>query len=356
MQRKIPQLDAVRGVAVLMVLMIHASENHPYMHRVFSNGWMGVDLFFVLSGFLITGILLDTKQSEDYFKNFYARRCLRIWPLYYCTIFFMLVIVPLLRPSEAAFFFQKSSPWWSYPLYLQNFLTPIPSMAAGSLGVTWSLAIEEQFYLIWPWVVWSFSGVHLRRIAIVVFCLSPPLRFLVMHHVNIYSNTFCRLDSLMAGALLAILVRSENFNSSKFIKQFWALFLISAPLALITESMNARWIVFTLTALASAAFIYVAMFSTQKWLQVALRNRFLVYTGTISYGLYLLHKIPYDIAPRLNFLAKHPILALPIVIAASYVAAILSFNFFEKPFLNLKRFFESKPVAAGQAVSTARDQ
>src|ERR1700736_685060 len=117
MQRKIPQLDAVRGVAVLMVLMIHASENHPYMHRLFSNGWMGVDLFFVLSGFLITGILLDTKQSEDYFKNFYARRCLRIWPLYYSLLLFMFVIVPFVRPSEAhAVFEARSSPWWAFPV------------------------------------------------------------------------------------------------------------------------------------------------------------------------------------------------------------------------------------------------
>jgi peptidoglycan/LPS O-acetylase OafA/YrhL len=228
-------------------------------------------------------------------------------------------------------------------------MIPIPSMAAGALGVTWSLAIEEQFYLIWPWVVWNCSYVQLRRIAIVVFCLSPPLRLLLMHRVNIYSNTFCRLDSLMAGALLALLVRSENFNSSKFIKQAWILLLIAAPLALITEGMHARWIVFTLTALASAAFIYVAMFSTQKWLQLALTNRFLVYSGTISYGLYLLHKIPYDIAPRLHYLEKHPVLALPIVIAASYAAAILSFNFLEKPFLNLKRFFQSKPAVAGRA-------
>jgi peptidoglycan/LPS O-acetylase OafA/YrhL len=348
MQRKIPQLDAVRGVAVLMVLMIHASWNHPLLHRVFQNGWMGVDLFFVLSGFLITGILLDTKQSEHYFKNFYARRCLRIWPLYYCTIFFMLVIVPLLRPSEAATFLHRSSPLWAYPFYLQNFMIPIPSMAAGALGVTWSLAIEEQFYLVWPWVVWSCSNAWLRRIAIAIFCFSPPLRFFITNHVNIYSNTFCRLDSLMAGAFLALLVRSENFISSKFIKQAWILLLIAAPLALITEGMHARWIVFTLTALASAAFIYVAMFSTQKWLQLAMRNRFLVYSGTISYGLYLLHKIPYDIAPRLH-LDRHPMLEFPIMIAASYVAAILSFNFFEKPFLNLKRFFESKPGAARQA-------
>src|ERR1700730_3509092 len=108
---------------------------------------MGVDLFFVLSGFLITGILVDARQSEGYFKNFYARLCLRIWPLYYCLIVLMFVVVPLLRPSEAHTVFEKSSPWWAYPLFLQNFLIEVPTNAAGPLAVTWSLAIEVQSHL-----------------------------------------------------------------------------------------------------------------------------------------------------------------------------------------------------------------
>src|SRR5438132_14319203 len=97
------------------------------------------DLFFVLSGLLITGILLDTKQSAGYFTNFYARRCLRIWPLYYSLILFMFLVVPFLRPSEAHTVFDRSSPWWAYPLFLQNFLIPIPSMGTGPLAVTLSL-------------------------------------------------------------------------------------------------------------------------------------------------------------------------------------------------------------------------
>ena len=102
MQRRIPQLDAVRGLAILVVMLHNISLKYPVFHsqRLFSDGWMGVDLFFVLSGFLITGILLDTKHSEGYFKNFYVRRCLRIWPLYYSLIFFMFVIVRFLNPSE----------------------------------------------------------------------------------------------------------------------------------------------------------------------------------------------------------------------------------------------------------------
>ena len=105
--KKIPQLDAVRGLAVLLVLL-HNTDKYPSLHLQFisANGWMGVDLFFVLVRLLITGILLDTKQSQGYFKNFYARRCLRIWPLYYSALLFMFVIVPFLRPSEAHTIFE----------------------------------------------------------------------------------------------------------------------------------------------------------------------------------------------------------------------------------------------------------
>jgi peptidoglycan/LPS O-acetylase OafA/YrhL len=133
MRQKIPQLDAIRGVAILVVIMHNQSAFYPSLHlqHVFASGWMGVDLFFVLSGFLITGILLDSKQSEGYFKNFYARRCLRIWPLYYSLIFFMFVVVTVVRPSEANTVFDKSSPWWAYPFFLQNFLIPIPTNATG---------------------------------------------------------------------------------------------------------------------------------------------------------------------------------------------------------------------------------
>src|SRR5436853_4153628 len=288
MQQKIPQLDGIRGVAILVVI-IHNSGRFP---RLFANGWMGVDLFFVLSGFLITGILLGTKASDVYFKNFYVRRCLRIWPLYYSLLLFMFVLVPFLRPSEAHIIFEKSSPWWAYPLFLQNFLIPISTNAAGPLAITWSLAIEEQFYLVWAVVVRYCSSAQVRRIAIAVICLSPALRFyLSLHQVHLYTNVFSRLDGLMAGSFLALVVRSEKFLPSRFVKLAWISLFIAAPLAFVTAALNASWIVFSFTALASAALVYLALFSAQKWLRLALTNRFLVYTGIISYGLYLLHKI-----------------------------------------------------------------
>jgi peptidoglycan/LPS O-acetylase OafA/YrhL len=324
--KKIPQLDAVRGLAVLLVLL-HNTDRYPSLHLqwISGNGWMGVDLFFVLSGFLITRILLDTKQSERFFRNFYARRCLRIWPLYYSVLLFMFVIVPILRPSEAhAVFDTRSSPWWAYPFFLQNFLVPIPSMATGPLGVTWSLAVEEQFYLLWPLVVRFCNESQLRKIAIAAICFSPPLRFyLALHHVDIYSNPFCRWDGLMAGALLALVLRSVRVLPSKFMMRAWITFLVSAPLALIIGAFDARWIVFSLTALASVSFMYLALFSTQRWLQAVLTNRFLIYTGMISYGIYLLQKIPLDAAKSFH-LDKHEFLALPITTAATFAMATLS--------------------------------
>jgi peptidoglycan/LPS O-acetylase OafA/YrhL len=336
--KKIPQLDAVRGVAILLVILHNQSSAFPSLRleRLFANGWMGVDLFFVLSGFLITGILLDTRQSAGYFRTFYARRCLRIWPLYYALIVFMFVIVPHLGRSEAQTVFDKSSPWWAYPLFLQNFLVPVPTSAAGPLAVTWSLAIEEQFYLVWPWIVRYCSPAQVRRLAVVVICLSPALRlYLSFHGVNLYTNVFCRLDGLMAGALLALAVRSDAWLPSRFVRSAWTAVVVAVPLAFAAEAAGARWIVFSLSAVASAAFVYLALFSPHRWLQGALTNRVLVYTGTISYGLYLLHKIPFDIAKTFH-VDRHPLLALPLLLAACYAMAASSWNLLEKPFLRLK--------------------
>lgn len=348
MQERLPQLDGIRGIAILLVIFHNESTKYPllYMDRIFANGWMGVDLFFVLSGFLITGILLDSKQFAGYFRNFYARRCLRIWPLYYASLLLMFVVVPFLMPNEREAIFSRSSPWWSFPLYVQNFLVPLPEGAKGLLGVTWSLAIEEQFYLVWPLVVRFFSSIFIRRLALAVVLLSPPLRLVLFAYgVNLYSNTFARLDGLMAGALLAVVVRSREFVPRKYLGAAWGLLLIGWPLAFVTEALQERWIVYSMSAAASAALVYVALYSNRRWVQAALTNRFLVYTGTISYGLYLLHKIPFNLGETVG-LTTHPAIAAPLLLASCYGIAALSWRFLERPFLRLKRYFEIKPARA----------
>jgi peptidoglycan/LPS O-acetylase OafA/YrhL len=341
MQKRVPQLDAVRGIAILLVMLVNTSEKYPQLHLqpLVRNGWMGVDLFFALSGFLITGILLDTKDSPDYFKNFYVRRVLRILPLYYAILLFMFVLVPLLRPSEAHTVFEKSSPWWAYPVFLQNFLVPRPTLAAGPLGASWSLAIEEQFYLVWPLAVRYFSGVALRRIAAGMILVAAPLTFyLSTQDVLIYSNVICRQVGLMAGALLALTIRREDFAPAKYVKAAWGLFAVAWVCAFLSEYLGARWLSFSLVAVGATSFIFLALHSEQPLLRAILRNRFLIFTGTISYGLYLLHKIPGDVAETLHF-DQHPAVILPVVFAGSYGLAVLSWNFLEKPFLRWKRFF-----------------
>src|SRR5271155_2512384 len=125
-------------------MFVNTSDKYPVLHlqHVVGNGWMGVDLFFALSGFLITGILLDTKHDPEYFENFYARRALRILPLYYSVLLFMLVLVTLLRPADAHAIFEKSSPWWAYPIFLLNFLIAAPVLTSGPLWPSCSFAIE----------------------------------------------------------------------------------------------------------------------------------------------------------------------------------------------------------------------
>jgi peptidoglycan/LPS O-acetylase OafA/YrhL len=188
------------------------------------------------------------------------------------------------------------------------------------------------------------SNAQVRRIAIAVMCVLPVLRLLLSFgQVDLYRNVFCRLDGLMAGALLALLVRSDSFVPARFLRRAWIVFLVSVPLAFVTEAIHARWIVFSLTALASASLVYLSLYAEQAGLQRALTNRFMVYTGTISYGLYLLHKIPTDTAQALR-LDRYPLLAMPILLVTCYGVAFASWHLLEKPFLRLKRHFESKAV------------
>jgi peptidoglycan/LPS O-acetylase OafA/YrhL len=345
MNQKIPQLDAVRGIAILVVVFHNSVPKFPSLplQSLFSYGWMGVDLFFVLSGFLITGILVDTKQSEGYFKSFYARRCLRILPLYYFTLFIMFAVVPFLTPSMISTIAARSSPWWAYPFFLQNFLVHDSTGATGPLGVTWSVAIEEQFYVVWAVVVRYCSDAQLRRIATATICISPVLRlYLSLHGVDVYSNVFCRLDGIMAGALLALVVRSITFSATRLVKMAWIDLFMAVPLVFVSETYHERWITFSFSALISTAFVYLSLFTTHGWFRTVLVNRWLVYTGTISYGLYLLHKIPFDAAQLLHWDRK-PVPALLACLVASYGMAAISWHLLEKPFLRLKRFFNSTP-------------
>lgn len=340
--RRIPQLDAVRGIAILVVMFHNVYWLFPSLHfpGVLASGWMGVDLFFVLSGFLITGILLDAKGSAGFFRNFYARRCLRIWPLYYAVLLFMFVVVPLFRPALGSMIFERSSPWWAYPFYLQNLLIPHSSGGIGPLGVTWSLAVEEQFYLVWPVMVRYLSRARLRGVCLAVIAASPLVRFfLATESVNLYTNVFCRLDGLMWGAFVAAVIREPAFQPTRYRTLAWGALIVALPLAVATDGRGVQWSVYSLSVLASAGLVYLALFSTARWLQRILNSRALIFTGTISYGLYLLHKIPFDTVMK-GRSVSHPNIMFVVLMAATYMLATCSWYLFERPFLRLKYLFE----------------
>ena len=175
--------------------------------------------------------------------------------------------------------------------------------------------------------------------------MSPGLRyFLALRHVDLYTKVFCRLDGLMAGVVLALLVRREGFMPSRWLACAWILLVAGGALAFASEALHARWIVFTFTALASAGFIFVAMYSPQRWLQTAMANRFLQYSGIVSYGLYLLHKIPFGAVQVLD-LDRRTWVPFPFILVTSYGLAAISWKVLEKPFLRLKRYFG--PPATG---------
>ena len=295
----LPALDGLRGWAVLMVVFAHlATEFHSKtLASLASQGVLGVDLFFVLSGFLITGILLDAKGQSRFLRNFYARRVLRIWPIYFLLVAVVFIASPRLG---AAFAFPHSYYKWEYYLlFMQNILFsdfgPIP------LQITWSLGVEEQFYLVWPLVVLICSSMSLRRVLMLLVVSAPLVRLaLYLNHANehmIYMNTFCRTDGLALGGLLALWTRSEKFDWGKLRKVATPLLPIAAVVSLVV--MVAQWkapaIAIPLWNSAVGVFfvaclgLVLCLSAVPAWWSVAVNNPVLRHLGKISYGLYIYH-------------------------------------------------------------------
>ena len=217
----IPALDGLRGIAILFVMLHHFTLYRPsfgidaVIGDVLFFFWTGVDLFFVLSGFLITGILLDTRGNQRYFSTFYARRTLRIFPLYYLVLFLALIVLPQFPALHAVLFAQDASvempPQWPYWLYMTNFSIVERGWVHGWVDVAWSLAIEEQFYLVWPLVIWLCPPRVVALLCAVILVAEPIARIDARARdfppLWLYLFTWYRLDGLAAGALVALALR-----------------------------------------------------------------------------------------------------------------------------------------------------
>jgi peptidoglycan/LPS O-acetylase OafA/YrhL len=227
---RVPALDGLRAIAIGLVVVFHYyaivptpedSVVHFWLRRVTSLGYCGVDLFFVLSGFLIGGILLDHRASPGLLPAFYARRFFRIVPLYLLLLATYLVCreVPGLSGLNRGTYFFSTVPVWSYFVFGQNLaMSWMQDIGPYWLGVTWSLAVEEQFYLLAPLLIRRFSRRQVAWTCVVVIVLSPLFRLMALYHAeNSYAAVFLlltRADGLMWGVLCACLLRSDSARTA----------------------------------------------------------------------------------------------------------------------------------------------
>jgi peptidoglycan/LPS O-acetylase OafA/YrhL len=362
-----PAFDGLRAIAILMVFINHywsvAWPDHPV-----AGLWTGVDLFFVLSGFLITGILYDSERTEHYFRNFYVRRSLRILPLFYGFFLAVLLLTPVLH--------LKYSPYiWSNPLYIENLLVKgtylnahgnptviiVPHLPGGiiSMGALWSLCVEEQFYLIWPLVVWlTPSRRRLMQLCAGTIFFTLALRIFLYFHdpalamrtFYLYNSTYARCDTLLAGAWIALWLRGrtpsrEALRRIAYSLSFGCLGIIGLLLAIFNRKWYFRFddpvmqtVGYTLVALAGGGILLRCLDDTSG-LHRILVHPALKKMGTISYGFYFFHALP---EAQFVVLADHlrpyhlSVLVLPLAFAFSYGAAALSFRYLESYFLRLK--------------------
>lgn len=363
MRRHIAQLDALRAFAVLSVLLTHFwtyPQGATILNRIASFGWVGVDLFFVLSGFLITGILWETKERPEYFKNFYARRALRIFPLYYALIAVVFLVLPMVTTLPE----QLTADRWLYVAYLSNI-----ALAAGwqlfLVDITWSLAIEEQFYLLWPAVVWVLTKRRLTAVCIVVIVGALLARTTLFDLIGWrWAHMFMplRMDSFAVGALLALWPMLGRWSRPAVAVGSIALAVLVLTGSFDVESRAVNTWGYTLTAIVSAGIIAMSM--EARWL----KQPALLHLGKVSYGVYLLHPLCAAgvatagevIGIRINQLTGQPIvdgaLNFAMLAAATWVVATVSFRIYETPFLRLKRLFEnSTPLGAAAPLQRAND-
>ena len=308
--RHLPPLDGLRGVAILMVLLFHvlrvpAGGVVPSMGRAIENfasiGWTGVELFFVLSGFLITGILLDARNATNYFRVFYVRRVLRLFPLYYLTLITFFWIWPLLGHHFAFFrlhrqeIFKHTEQLW-YWFDLVNLRTAFYPLIIVMLTHCWTLSMEEQFYVVWPIVVRHLRERALVVMAVAVIALSPVLRALPwVQSMNaefpnfVYRLTPFNLDTLLTGALLAVLWRHADHARLRWLAA--AVFPLSLTgLLLWGHSDPSRGVVGpTIIALLFGALLLLSL--TFRPFETFFGLRPLRAMGKYSYSVYLLHPL-----------------------------------------------------------------
>jgi peptidoglycan/LPS O-acetylase OafA/YrhL len=342
LRKNMPELDSVRGIAVLLVVWAHTAVGGslphwftPFLAHFSSFGWLGVNLFFVLSGFLITGILLESKKQPDYYRRFYYRRALRILPAYVLTV----VLYSLSFERNLGFIALSA-------FYLYNFATLFG--VSGGYTPLWSLAVEEQFYLLWPTVVRRLGrgGIAVIASAIVVLCPASRAFSLHLGHSDLGYYTWFVADALALGALTTLFIRLRHTTASRVALTGLGLLLASAALvafAALPGPLNRTTdvggtILYTCASFGSAAIILLFVATSQSKLRALVQAAPLRFYGRISYGLYLCHSMVFVVMDRLwvRHNAVNPLLRIGVGLAACTTVATVSRYTFEEFFLALK--------------------
>jgi peptidoglycan/LPS O-acetylase OafA/YrhL len=349
---RLPELDGIRGMAITIVLLNHSfsapARHVAWLQDTFAIGWSGVDLFFVLSGFLIGGILLDVKKSSNYFKAFYARRAFRILPLYYVWVggYFLIAV-----------FAGNPETWRSVPIYV-FFLENSIRISHGPLGIVWlshlwSLCVEEQFYLVVPLAIRFLNRSWLVPILFMTIVIATVSRvclhlYLPSHSAAQYMLTICRADALAMGVLLAIAWRNESLKGKlcrhQGLIQGIVLLLLGAFLYLAIWNSSklsltmAAWGLTAVDAFFAGLITVALLFPFGAWAGIC-RWPFLAKMGRISFCFYLIHPTVNQLCHRVllheteaadNWLSiAVTVLAAPL----TYYLATLSWKYFEHPLL-----------------------
>lgn len=352
-----PALDGLRGIAILLVILYH---NFGFI-EYFNYGWLGVDLFFVLSGFLITDILLHSVHSENYFRNFYARRILRIMPLYYLSLILFILVLPAIPsfPLNMSYYQEHQAWFWTY---LQNWTLIFKQEGdTSALGHFWSLAVEEQYYLVWPLVILLIRDpkkVLMLSLLLLVGVITA--RFLIWQNRDQYPSyerlfLFTRLDGILIGSMLACI----QILNRTLIRRYFTIFLILLTVANYLFYFFKKgqdpdfpsWAIagFTTFSILFAMLTYEAVIGAQGAIGRALQFMPLRLLGKYSYGFYIFHWPVFLILNPLwkdwlsgsgdpnSFLIQFVSATLSSL--AGFLISILSFHLFEQHFLRLKGYF-----------------
>jgi peptidoglycan/LPS O-acetylase OafA/YrhL len=372
--RYIPALDGIRALAILLVIPHNLDLLRPPVPRidypaviVLHAGWIGVQLFFVLSGFLISGNLLDTRGSGNYFSAFFGRRALRIMPIYYSVLFLAFVITPLLGAVPTGMQATLHNEIWLWT-FLSNWTAPYGGDVHG-FGHFWSLAVEEQFYLVWPFIVFFCTPAVLLRVCVGVAFVALAARYVLvaLHFPSeaLYMFTVCRMDALALGAAAAALVRIPSAlallqRSVKVIAWVAVLTLLATAVGtrgLAMYDVSTQTVGYTILSTAFALILLLAALPStglvRSFMNV-LACPPLRLIGRYSYGMYIFHMPLHTflgVALLHRITGEHvtptdTLIYIAIMIVATFGLAALSYELFERRFLRLKVHLMPKPAAA----------